>query len=224
MLLDARVPRANAITSRLTYPRGLVGSPAWSANERFIAFGDGYAIGVVDLESGAEQVFELDAIGAGLSSDEPLDRLWALAWTPDGAIEFATSRALWRLDPETRTARRVADAPRPGGFTQGTTLAFLPDGGGLVAATRFGVFAQEEAGTWRVLSSAGLPFVGGALHLAPDGSALVFAAESGHLPEGIIVVPLDGSGAYRLVAPGAGRVLGWLADGRLVWVSATGGV
>src|SRR5690606_31029149 len=106
----------------------------------------------------------------------------ALAWTADGAIEFATSRALWRLDTATRTASRVTDAPRPGGFTQGTALAFLPDGAGLVAATRFGVFSHEEDGTWRVLSSAGLPVVGGALHWAPDGSALVFAAESGHLP------------------------------------------
>ncbi len=81
-----------------------------------------------------------------------------------------------------------------------------------------------EDGSWRQLSAIGLPVVRGSLHWAPDGSSVAFAGASGHTPQGIIVAPLDDSGAYRLVASGAGRVLGWLTDGRLVWVSATGGV
>lgn len=102
-------------------------------------------------------------------------------------------------------------------------LAYGPDGETLVAGTQFGVFALD-GDVWRQLSAVGLPVVGGSLRWAPDGSAVAFAGAVGHAPEGIIVAPLDGSGAYRLAASGSGRVLGWLPDGRLVWVSATGGV
>lgn len=221
--LDATAPQAPALVQHREYPGGINGVSAWSADERRVAFGDGYAIGVFDLDSEQDQVFELDALGIGLSSDEASDRLWALTWTTDGVIQFATPHALWSLDPETGTAKKVVDAPRPGGFTQGTTLAYAPEGDTLVAGTQFGVFTLE-GGSWRQLSDVGLPVVGGSLHWAPDGASVAFAGASGHTPQGIIVAPLDGSGAYRLVASGAGRVLGWLPDGRLVWVSATGGV
>lgn len=54
-------------------------------------------------------------------------------------------------------------------------------------------------------------------------ATVAFAGASSNASEGIIVAPLDGSGAYRLVAPGAGGVLGWLTDGRILWTSVTGG-
>lgn len=222
-VLDATAPQAAALAQHREYPGGINGVSAWSADERAVAFGDGHAIGILDLDSQQDQIFEFDALGIGLSSDEPSDRLWALTWTTDGVIQFATPRALWSLDPETGTAKKVVDAPRPGGFTQGTALAYAPDGDTLVAGTQFGVFSLED-GSWRQLSGIGLSVVGGSVHWAPDGSSVAFAGASGHTPQGIIVAPLDGTGAYRLVASGAGRVLGWLPDGRLVWVSATGGV
>ncbi len=225
-VFDVTAPAAAAVVARRAYPSGTQGMPAWSTDEKRVAFGNEYAIGMFEIASGAERAFELDALGAGLVRGEAADRLWALTWTPSGAIEFATPRALWRLDVNTGQAVKVIDAPRPGGFTQGTVLAYSPDGRTLAAATQYGVFALPEGGTWKQLSAVGVSPAdrpSRTLHWAPDASAVAFTGESGHTPEGIIVAPVDGSGAYRLVSPGAGSVLGWLADGRVVWVSTTGG-
>ena len=130
-----------------------------------------YTIGVFDLEAGGGHGFELDALGLGLHSDDPLNRLRALTWTPDGAIEFAAAGALWRLDVDAGTATKVVDAPWPGGFTQGTILAYSPNGETLVTGTQFGVFALGEAG-WKQISAIGLRAFDGALRWATDSAAV----------------------------------------------------
>jgi hypothetical protein len=218
-VLDAAAPAGPAVVARRDYPGGAAGGGAWSTDERRLAFGGEHAIGVFDIESGAERAFELGSLGVGLGDEEPRDRLWALVWTPDGALAFATPGALWRLDPESGAAARAAEAPRPGAFTQGTVLAYSPDGLRLAAATQFGVFVLED-GNWRQLAQLGVPVIGGSLAWAPDGSAVAYSAAAGFAHEGVVVVPLDGSGAYRLVAPPrAVTVLEWLPDGRIAWVS-----
>ena len=225
-VLDPTAPTAAAVVAYREYPGAIAGLPLWSPDERRLAFGDDYTLAVFDIESGSDHVFPLDALGLGLARDELTDQLWALTWTPDGALLFATTAALWRLDLGTGVALKLADAPNPGGFTQGTLLAYSPDGETLVAGTQFGVFALDESDRWRQLSVLGLPVTGGSLYWSPDSSAVVVdAVSSGYYPQGIIVVPLHGAGPYRLVAPGAAvRLLGWLPDGRIAWVTTTGGI
>ncbi|MPZ98588.1 MAG: hypothetical protein GEU80_04465 [Dehalococcoidia bacterium] len=223
-VLDVDAPEAAPVHAHRAYPTSTAGLPAWSPDETRVAFGAESEVGVVDLQTGAASTFTLEDMGIEV---EGLERLWALEWTADGAaIEFATASALWRLDPATGDARRVADAPRPGGFTQGTILERSPDGEVLVAATRFGAFALDEDGAWRMIARGGAPVASGSLAWSPDSSAVAYSAiEAPHdTPLGIFVAPVDGSGAYRLVLPGVGRVLGWLPDGRIAWTSTSGGV
>lgn len=221
-ILDAARPAAPAIVPRRP-PVGVVWRrPAWSWNERRIAFADGTTIGIFNLETAQEQVIETDTLGIGLDSDQPFHQIWAITWTPDGALLFATPEALWSLDVDRgASATLVTEAPRPGAFTQGTLLSYSPDGGTLVAGTQFGIFALESDLSWRQIAPLGVPVGGGSLSWAPDSRAIAYVAAAGGAPEGIIVASLDGSGAYRLVAPPTAlRVLGWLPDGRIVWVAA----
>src|SRR5690606_28838689 len=222
-VLDVDAPEAPPVHRRRNYPTSTRGWPAWSPDETRVAFGAESEVGVVDLETGSASTFTLEDMGIDVDG---LERLWALEWTADGeAIEFATASALWRLDPASGRARRVADAPRPGGFTQGTILERSPDGRVLVAATRFGAFALEEGGTWQLIARGGASVSGGTLAWSPDSRAVAYSAiQAPHdAPLGILVAPVDGSGAYQLVTAGAGPVLAWLDDGRIVWTSTSGG-
>ncbi|MDA1062102.1 MAG: hypothetical protein O2895_04235, partial [Chloroflexi bacterium] len=225
-VLDATDPAAAAILPRRSYPSGTFPLYAWSPDEREVAVADDRVISIVDVATGDDRVFELDPIARDVHRDQPFQGLWAITWTPAGAVEYAATSGLWRLDVDAGAAAQVAEGPRPGGFTQGTVLAYSPDGQTLAAATQFGIFVLGEEGAWRELSQLGIGIGSGsgALHWAPDSSAVVFVAQAAHVPEGVIVAPLDGSGAYRLVAAGAVRLLDWLADGRIVWASVTGGV
>ena len=229
-ILDAATPNAPAIVPYREYPGAVVGLPVWSLDERRLAFANGDAIAVFDIESGTDHVVDLTSLPS-LPPGDTIRHEWALTWTPAGELLFATISALWRLDLESDTATPLVVAPDPGSFGRGTVLSYSPDGQTLVAVTGFGVYAIDAAAlttddspAWRQLGYLGVPASGGALYWSPDSSALVVGAASDYLPEGIIVVPLDGSGAYRLVAPGSVRLLGWLPDGRIAWVATTGGI
>jgi Tol biopolymer transport system component len=222
-VLDVGSPQAPPLVPRRDYPTPERGMPAWSPDERRVAFGGEFEIGIVDLESGDEMSLDLGALGVPIGG---LERLWSLTWDPKGeAVEFVTPGALWRLDPASQSVTRVAEAPSPGGFTQGTILSWSPDGSQLVAVTRFGAFALEAGDAWRLLNRGGVPPSGGRLAWAQDSSAFAYTAEaaSSHEPVGVVVVPVSGGESYQLVASGAGRVLDWLPDGRIVWLSTTGG-
>jgi len=218
-ILDAMNPAAAAVVPLRPYP-DTSGEVAWSTDERWIAFGDGYTIGVVDLESGEDHVFDLERLGVGLDQTEDgRNRLWGIVWSREGdAVEFGAGERLWRLEVESASATAIADAPQPGGFTQFTILSRSPDGRSLVAATGFGVFVLDEGATeWRLISRAGASYQGRGLAWAPDGSAVAYGAMEVGLsrPLGIIIAPLDG-GAYQFVAPFS-QILGWMPDGEVVW-------
>ncbi|MDA0352833.1 MAG: hypothetical protein O3A10_11560 [Chloroflexi bacterium] len=217
-ILDPSAPAASAIVPRRAIPGGVRGRAAWSPGERRIASSDTNALAVFDLDTNEEHLFSVDTLGLNPTGDEMLAPLWAVAWTPDGRLLLAMPGALWALDVDAGVATRLVDAPRPGAFTQGTRLAYSPDGGTLVVVTQFGAFVLSPNDAWRQIASLGGGTAGGTLRWAPDGSAIAYGADSGHVPQWIIVVPLDGSGAYRLVGGFASRVLGWLPDGRLVWI------
>ena len=230
-ILDATSPPTPPIVDRRPYPGDVRGIPAWSPDERHLAFHDTGAISVLDLATGDDQRFDAVSLPA-LAALGLRENLWSITWTPTGDLLFAASSALWLIDLDANTATKVAPAPDPGGFTQGAVLAFSPDGRTLVAATGFGVFALDAAAltsegtlTWRQLTDLGVDAFGGALHWSPDSTAVALTAVSGgYNPEGILVVPLDGSGAYRFVAPGAVTLLDWLPDGRIIWTTTTGGL
>jgi hypothetical protein len=229
-ILDATTPAADAVLARRPYSNGISRSgpwllPAWSRDSARLAIADNYDIAVIDVQSGAERLFAIDAIGAGLLRDSADGGIEAIVWTPDHAIRFATRSGLWHLDLAAGTATKVADPPRPGGFAHTIVLAYAPDGRTLVVATEVGLFVLDSSGTWRHLTSVGADLrETNALFWAPDSSAVLYAGYTASLPEGLIVAPVDGSGAYRLVAPFQGPVLGWLPDGRVVWVSRVGGL
>lgn len=219
-ILDAMDPAAAAVVPPRPYP-DTAGEAAWSADERWIAFGDGFTIGVFDRESGEEHVFDLEQLGVGLDrTEDGRNRLWGITWSADDeAIEFGAGSRLWRLDVGSAQATAIADAPRPGGFTQFTILSRSPDRQSLVAATAFGVFVlDEDTTTWSLISRAGVGHAGRALAWAPDGTAVAYGASEvgSSRPLGIVIAPLDG-GAYQFVAPGFAQLLGWMPGGEVLW-------
>lgn len=226
-ILDVTRPGAPPILTRRPVPgtEGLPPPPVpaiWSPDERRIAFINPGGASVYDLETDGEYVFSTADLG--LDPDDPFTQVWSIAFTPAGELLLATTQALWSVDIDSGAITNLAEAPRPGGFFQGTLLRYSPDGTTLVAANQFGVFVLEPDATWREIAALGIPAVGGTLRWSPDSSAVAYTASASSEPKGIIVVPIDGSGAHRLVAgPFPSRILDWLPDGRIVWVTTSFG-
>lgn len=219
-ILDAARPEAVAVVPRRPTTGALTPTPAWSPDERQVAFAGDGTIAIFGLERGDERTFDLADLGVDLDPDDPIDHLWSMTWSPDGALLFATLRSLWSLDVDTGTATELAAAPTPGAFFAGTLLVHSPNGDTLAAATEHGVFVLESSGTWREIAAIGISQTGGSLRWSPDGDAVAYSASHDLAPSGLIVAATDGSGAYSLVgAPSLVRVLDWLADGRIVWVA-----
>jgi len=229
VVLDATEPEAEELGGWRAWPDGIGERReglSWSSDEsRFVIAGTG-AVAVLDIRSGAAAVYPVDAMGVGLNPDEELGQPLAASWGVDGtSVLFATSEALWQLNPETGQASLIASAPRPGGFTAGAVLSPAPDGSAMAVGTAFGVFLPELGGEWRLISRVGVPANGGELYWAQDASAVAYAGVTvtGH-PYGVIEVPVNG-GEARLVAWGNDvlRVLGWLDGRRLVFGYQTNG-
>jgi hypothetical protein len=222
-VLDALSPAAPAVVPRRDYPNRVSSPPAWSPDERRFAFIDRQSLTIVDVSTGAATPLPLDTVGIGPGGPGS-GSVWSIIWSPSGALQLVTNAGVWEVAPGTGAASKVADPPRPGGFSQFTLLSHSPDGKTLAAATDYGLFVRN-AGDWKQISAIGVSFSETqALHWTPESRAVVYDGSTGSVPQGVIVAPVDGSGAYRLVAPFARPVLGWLPDGRIAWVSRVGGL
>jgi hypothetical protein len=209
--------------------------PAWTSDGAQFALLDGPALVIVDLAHAAA-VTRVDLAGAGLPrAEDGVLRALALAWADPAHVDVLTDDGVWRVEARAGSlARRLAPLPETG-LTGVPVLTRSPDGRTLVLVSAFGAYAlAEESGMWRELSRAGVtewlpaPWGGTALW-APDSSALVYAARSADGADelGVIVVPVDGSGAFRLLLPALSRLtspLAWLEDGRIVYAGFAQGI
>ena len=200
------------------------GSIVWSRTSDRFAFSDGpRTLVIVDAASGATRAIDLAA--AGVVEAPPLPGVVALAWDVRGErINLVAGRQLWRLDLATGKATKGGALPSPGGWWGEVTLSRSPDGKTLAAGTPFGVFVQQDDGTWKRISRAGVGEFQSPLVWSPDGSQVAYASRG---ITGIVVARADGTGAYELVSPwpsGPLRVLSWLPDGRVAYAVLLQGV
>ena len=96
-----------------------------------------------------------------------------------------------------------------------------PDGTRRAVLLLDGLHIREPDGSLTKISDVSVQLK--TVYWSPDGSQIVYqAAESDHLGD-FIVVNTDGSGAYKLVdANQTSQLLGWDADGRIVYVHFPG--
>jgi hypothetical protein len=190
-------------------------SPAGDA----VAYLEDQQLVTVDVASEQMQRFALADMGY-----EPPSTPHSLPfeWGNDGAVQILVGEKLWRAEPASGGVSEVTSAaPTPGGWSGEVELSRSPDGAHLVALTVFGLFELEAHAGWRQITGAGLErgaVLPTRLVWSADSVQVAYVAGGG---VGIVVASLDRSEAYELVtAPTAGRmvrVLGWLADGRLVY-------
>ncbi|MGE0134166.1 MAG: hypothetical protein AB7L91_13510 [Dehalococcoidia bacterium] len=190
-----------------------------------VLFPDGDAFVTVDVPTQTARRFPYADLGP-----TALGRTSTATHGAGGTFEVVAGDRLWRLDPLSGDVEVVTDRrPSPGGWGSEVTLSRSPDGLRLVALTVFGLFELQADGSWRVLTGVGTDQTG----VGPDASSVVWSPDSkqvaylGSDDHGMVVVGLDGSGAYELVTQPLGRqmkLVGWLPDGRIVYTVITSGL
>ena len=223
--------RTGAVTSSVATSSQMKGMYlAMSVDGKRVLFPDGDALVAVDVLTRSTVRIPLRRLGhpAGIGI------VSSATYGPGGTFEVVAGDKLWRIDPASGDARVVTDRqPSPGGWRSSVQLSRSPDGQRLVALTAFGLFELQLDGSWRLASGVGLDSrgpVATSIVWSPDSRRVAYLGSEGPgVPGalGIVVVGLDGSGAYELVKQSTGhemRVLGWLPDGRIVYAVITNGI
>ena len=195
-----------------------------SADGKRVIFPDGDAYVTVDVAARTVPRFPFQQIGqpAGGRVTAPAAR------GPGGTFEVVAGDWVWRLDPASGDAEVLTDRlPSPGGWRSDVELSRSPDGRRLIALTRFGLFELQADRSWRFVNGKGLASRGidsARVVWSPDSNRVAFLGDD----LGIVVVGLDGSGAYELVKRDANgrllKVLDWLPDGRIVYAVVAQGL
>jgi Tol biopolymer transport system component len=181
---------------------------AMSPDGAGVAYLAGDHLVVVDVATGERREYE--SLGVQTAAFE---------FASGDAIDIVAGGALRRLDLASGVMSPAGAPPLPGGWRGSVTLSRSPDGSRLVAATAFGVFVQEADGDWRQVNSAGDEVGAEPARITWSADSSQFAYTGGG-SSGLVVASADGSEAYELVRGDLGRlirVLGWLADGRVVY-------
>ncbi len=181
----------------------------WSPDGARLAGMSGRALWVSVLGSNTWTTFDLPTLGVREPiTPSSVETATTWAWVDDNHIDFLASNGLWRLTLDDRRLERIAIAP-PEGFRAPVTMQRSPDGRSLVVATSTDLLALDHD-RWRSISSEGR---GGQLAWSRDSSQVAYLAHDAV----VVIAPLDGSGAYALLADTGYIVqLGeWLPDGRL---------
>jgi hypothetical protein len=201
-----------------------------SPDGKRVLFPDGDALVAVDVPSRSTVRIPLQQLGyaAGIGA------VSFATHGPGGTFDVVAGGKLWRIDPASGSAQVVTDRqPSPGGWRSSVELSRSPDGQRLVALTAFGLFELQPDRSWRLASGVGMDSKGpGATTIvwSPDSRRVAYLGSDGYGGPGalgIVVVGLDGSGAYELVKQAVGRqmrVLDWLPDGRIVYAVITLGI
>lgn len=221
-LLDLRTGTVASSVATSQQTKGMY--LAMSPDGKRVLYPEGDALVAVDVPSRSTLRIALQRLGnpAGIGI------VSSATHGPGGTFEVVVGDRLWRIDPISGDAQVVtAQQPSPGGWRSPIELSRSPNGQRLVALTTFGLFELQPDGSWRLASGAGID------NKSPGGTSIVWSPDSRHVAYlgsdglggpgafGIVVVGLDGSGAYELVKRdvygGQLKLLDWLPDGRIVY-------
>lgn len=202
---------------RLTNPKEMLD---WGADGQHIAF--------TLRESNVSIIQVLDATGEQTNRFFPGDKVWGLAWSPDGAQIAATlattpTLRIYPLDGNVIDLQPEAPAfGKPTWSPDGSALAFF-----CYAQERIDICVQPVDGTQgvRISFPPEFPYLKYQLQWSPDGSRLLFVGQQRGGQEDLFVVAPDGSNLRQLTThPASDLEPAWSPDGQhIVFVSTRDG-